>query len=68
VCWVANKPNVFGYDLHTNIVADIEEKYNTTKYSFLSKYNITGAINEYPYDTRNLFKVETILDALSQQN
>jgi hypothetical protein len=65
VCWIVNKPDVFGYKIHENVVSNIEEKYKTTKYSYLSPYNITGAINEYPYDTRNLFNVNTILDSLS---
>jgi hypothetical protein len=65
VCWIINKPEVFGYDIHTNIVSTVEEKYKTTKYSYLQPYNITGAINEYPYDTRDLFNKNEILDALA---
>ena len=66
VTWITNKPNVFGYDMHDNIVSDVEETYKTTKYSYLSPYNITGAINEYPYDTRQLFDINKIMDALAQ--
>ena len=65
VAWIINKPEVFGYDIHTNIVSNIAEKYKTTKYSYLQPYNITGAINEYPYDTRELFDKNIILDALA---
>ena len=36
VCWVANKPEVFGYEIHDNIVADVKETFNTKKYSYLS--------------------------------
>lgn len=65
VTWVVNSPKVLGYDMHENIIAEVEEKYKTTKYSYLSKYNIGGAISEYPYDTRTLFDVNKIYDALS---
>ncbi len=65
VAWIINKPEVFGYNIHTNIVSNIPKKYKTTKYSYLQPYNITGAINEYPYDTRELFDKNVILDALA---
>ena len=65
VTWIINKPNVFGYDMHENIVSDVKETFNTTKYSYLSPYNITGAVNEYPYDTRNILDINKILDALT---
>lgn len=64
VVWMVNKPEVFGYDLHKNIRSEVSEDYQTTKYSYLSKYNIGGAINEFPYNTRDLFDVNKILDSL----
>jgi len=64
VTWIVNSPNVYGYDIHNNIISDVEERYKTTKYSYLSPFNITGSINEYPYDTNNILDVDKILDSL----
>ena len=68
VLWIANKPNVFGYNIHDNIVANPETAKPDLRFSFLSKYNITGAPNEFPYnDERDMFHVDRIIDSIINQ-
>lgn len=67
VTWIINDPKVLGYELHENVIANVEEKYKTTKSSYLFPYNITGTINEFPYDTRELFDVNQLIDAVSTE-
>ena len=42
VLWIANKPNVFGYTIHDNIVANPETVKPDLKFAGFSKYNIVG--------------------------
>jgi hypothetical protein len=68
VLWIANKPNVFGYDIHDNIIANPETAKPDLRYSFLSKYNITGAPNEFPYYyERDMFNIDRIIDSIMNQ-
>ena len=68
VLWIANKPNVFGYPIHDNIIANPETAKPDLRFSFLSKYNITGAPNEFPYnDERDMFNVDRIIDSIMNQ-
>jgi hypothetical protein len=65
VLWIANKPNVFGYDIHTNIVANKESHVPELRNSYLSKYNIGGDLVEFPYsDETEIFNMQSIFDAL----
>ena len=67
VCWVANKSEVFGYDLHTNISANAFTIKPETRNSFLSEFNIQGDLIEFPYNHESeIFDVETIIEALSK--
>ena len=50
VLWVVNSPNVFGYDIHTNIIAEPETKKPDIRAAYLSKYNIGGELVEFPYN------------------
>lgn len=68
VCWIANKPNVFGYDLHSNILAN---KYTTKpdlKNAVLTEFNIAGEISEFPYRHENeIFSLESIIESIEKQ-
>jgi len=67
VCWVANKPEVFGYDLHDNIKANPFTIKPETKNSFLMEFNIQGDLIEFPYNHENeIFSEESIIEALSK--
>lgn len=62
VCWVVNSPNVFGYDMHTNILANKETVKPELKAAYLSKYNIGGDLIEFPYnDEREIFDIGKII-------
>ena len=67
VVWVATQPEVFGYDIHTNIKAPVEFPKGTID-SYLYDYNFTGAIHECPYDdVSQMFDVNGIVGSLLQQ-
>lgn len=65
VCWVGNKPSQFGYDLHTNIIANEPTLKPELRYSVFSRYNISGNATEFPYNNEDeIFDVDQIIDAL----
>ena len=65
VLWIANSPKVFGYDIHTNILANKETRKPNLKNSVLSKYNIGGDMLEFPYnDDSEIFDSYKIVKAL----
>lgn len=65
VLWVCNSPKVFGYDMHTNIVANKETNTPELRNSYLSKYNISGDLLEFPYNNENeIFNVDEVINAL----
>jgi hypothetical protein len=66
VLWIANKPEVFGYPVHKNIVANKFTKKLELKLSYLSKFNIAGEPIEFPYNSeKEIFNVSDITDSLS---
>lgn len=67
VCWVANKPSVFGYDLHTNILPIANLKREFLKFSYLDRYDISGQIQQFPFDSVNLFDINQIIQAVNNQ-
>jgi hypothetical protein len=67
VLWIANKPEVFGYDLHTNIVANPETKTPELKNSFLNKYDISGNPLQFPYNSEDeIFDIDKIIEAIGE--
>ena len=64
VVWVATEPEIFGYDLHRNVVP--KKKYREgTKHSYLFDYNFTGDISECPYmDPTEIHNMGDILNGL----
>tara|TARA_S200002703_G_scaffold141348_1_gene133161 strand:+ start:13899 stop:14933 length:1035 start_codon:yes stop_codon:yes gene_type:complete len=66
VVWVGTQPELFGYDLHTNIKAPVQFPEGTID-SYLYDYNFTGAGHECPYqDVNQMFDVDSILKSLLQ--
>jgi len=64
VVWVATRPEIFGYELHTNIIPKKEYLKGTID-SYLYDYNFTGLIHECPYENpHDIFNVEKILNSL----
>jgi hypothetical protein len=68
VLWIANKPNVFGYSLHDNILPNPENGKGDLKYSVFHKYTITGMPNEFPYVSENdIFDVDRVINSIKNQ-
>jgi hypothetical protein len=66
VCWIINKPEVFGYNMHDNIITDAEIIHHTTQKSYLQPYDITGKPNEFPFDTKSIFNVNEIIKSIDK--
>lgn len=65
VLWIVNQPEVLGYEQHINIKANPETIKPDLRNSFLSKYQITGVLNEFPYrDETEIFNIDQILESL----
>jgi hypothetical protein len=65
VLWIANKPKVFGYDIHDNIRANAETHEPELRNSLFAKYNIAGDPLEFPYNSEDdIFDIETVLISL----
>ena len=65
VCWVANKPEVFGYDLHTNIVANSFTTNPELRNAYLGKFNIAGDLVEFPYISEDeIFNIDQIVRSI----
>jgi len=65
VLWIANSPDQFGYNIHDNILANPETKKPDLRHAFLAKYNITGTLHEFPYQTESeIFNVDKVLASI----
>ncbi len=68
VCWIVNKPHVFGYGIHDNIICNPFTVKPDLKNSFLSKFNISGDLMEFPYNTESeIFDINKIINSLKNQ-
>jgi hypothetical protein len=68
VCWIANKPEVFGYDIHNNIVSNPFTLKPELRNAYLTKFNIGGELIEFPYNSESeIFDTNTIIDSLKKQ-
>ena len=68
VCWIVNKPEVFGYNIHDNIVANEFTAKPDLKASVFNKFNIIGMPEEFPYnDEKEIFNAEQIIDSIKNQ-
>lgn len=68
VCWIVNKPEVFGYNIHDNIVANDFTAKPDLKASVFNKFNIIGMPEEFPYnDETEIFNAEQIIESLKNQ-
>lgn len=68
VLWISNKPNVFGYSMHDNILANDETQKPDLRNALFTKYNIGGALMEYPYKNEtDIFDVEKVFDSIDRQ-
>lgn len=65
VLWIVNKPEVFGYDIHTNILSNPETTHPELRNSYLNKYNIGGDPVEFPFNNElEIFNVDEVIKSL----
>lgn len=68
-CWIVNSPEVFGYDLHTDILANPFTKEPELRNAYIEKFNIGGDELEFAYNSEEeIFDVKKIIDALEKTN
>lgn len=68
VCWIANKPEVFGYKIHDNILANPWTNKPELRNSFFGRFNIAGDLVEFPYNTEDeIFDVDKIIKSIEKQ-
>jgi ADP-heptose:LPS heptosyltransferase len=68
VTWVGTNPNVFGFDIHTNITANEPTKKPDLNHPHYSKYLLFQDISSIPYnDLYEVFDIQKIVDAIDQQ-
>lgn len=68
VCWIANSPKVFGYDVHDNIVANPFTNKPELRNSYFGKFNIAGDLLEFPYNNEDeIFDVDKIIKSIEKQ-
>lgn len=67
VVWIGTSPDIFGYPLHDNIVANQMDSFKLPD-SYLFNYNFEGVTHECPYkDENEMFDVEEIIDSIRRQ-
>jgi hypothetical protein len=67
VCWIANSPRVFGYDVHDNIVANPFTNKPELRNSYFGKFNIAGDLLEFPYNNEDeIFDVDQIIKSIER--
>jgi hypothetical protein len=68
VCWIANKPQVFGYGLHDNLLSNPQTIQPDLKNSVFTEFNIAGELTEFPYQHEiEIFDVEKIINSIDKQ-
>ena len=67
VVWIGNKPEIFGYPEHINITPNASYVRELNKFSYLEQFDISGQIQQFPYDTVNLFDINKIIEAVNKQ-
>lgn len=67
VLWIGTNPNLFGYKIHDNIIAN-KIKNQKLPDSYLFDYNFEGLIHECPYENENeIFNIDKIINSLKKQ-
>ena len=68
VGWIANVPSQFGYEMHTNVIANAPTQEPELRGAVLSMYNTNGPEKEFPYNNEDeIFSIEPILAALGHE-
>lgn len=67
VVWIGNKPEIFGYPDNINVVPNAEYTRELNKFSYLDQFDISGQIQQFPYDTVNMIDINKIIEAVDKQ-
>jgi ADP-heptose:LPS heptosyltransferase len=67
VVWIGNKPEVFGYEENINVTPNVEHVRELNKFSYLDQFDISGQIQQFPYDTINMLDINKIIEAVNKQ-
>lgn len=66
VLWIGNSPVVFGYDLHSNILANPFTKEPELRNSYLQKFDIFGDAIQFPYESESdIFDSKKVIESLN---
>jgi hypothetical protein len=67
VLWIGTSPKVFGYELHSNVVADQPKNKPKLVNSYLFDYSFNGEVMECPYDdVTEIFNLEDIFESIDK--
>lgn len=67
VLWIGTNPDVFGYDLHDNIVANQIDDFKLPD-SYLFEYNFDGIVHECPYKSDDeIFDADKVINSIRRQ-
>ena len=65
VLWIGTSPKVFGYDIHSNIIANPPLGNTKLISSYLFDYALSGAHQECPYsDIMDIFDTKAIIESV----
>jgi hypothetical protein len=65
VLWIGTSSKVFGYDMHRNIQANLQDDEFNLPDSYIFDYNFTGTLHECPVmDQTQMFDTEEIINSL----
>ena len=68
VLWIGTSPNVFGYKIHNNIVANPPKGGTKLVDSYLFDYAFDGILHECPYvDINEMFDIPTLLNDIDKK-
>ena len=67
VVWIGNKPEVFGYEENINIMPNTEQVRELNKFSYLDQFDISGQIQQFPFDTINMLDINKIIEGVNKQ-
>ena len=67
VVWIGNKPEVFGYPENINVIPNANYVRELNKFSYLDQFDISGQIQQFPYDTINMLDINKIIEAVNKQ-
>ena len=69
VLWIAKIPEQFGYEMHTNILANSGNLKPDLRHSVYQQFDITGLDVQCPYNSQNdVVSADTLIAALKNEN